>query len=41
VIVADPNDVLVDVVQAIPADPNWLAQQGLQPGAATADATSG
>jgi catechol 2,3-dioxygenase-like lactoylglutathione lyase family enzyme len=40
VIVADPNDVLVDIVQAIPADPNWLAQHGLLPGAAAADATA-
>jgi catechol 2,3-dioxygenase-like lactoylglutathione lyase family enzyme len=40
VIVADPNDVLVDIVQPIPADPDWLAQQGLQSGAAAADATS-
>ncbi|HEU4399253.1 MAG TPA: hypothetical protein VFU54_15620 [Actinomycetota bacterium] len=40
VMVADPNDVLVDIVQAIPADPNWLARQGLQPGSAAADATS-
>jgi catechol 2,3-dioxygenase-like lactoylglutathione lyase family enzyme len=39
VIVADPNDVLVDIVQPIPPDPDWLAQQGLQPGAATAGAT--
>jgi catechol 2,3-dioxygenase-like lactoylglutathione lyase family enzyme len=29
VIVADPNDVLVDVVQTIPADPDWLARQGM------------
>jgi catechol 2,3-dioxygenase-like lactoylglutathione lyase family enzyme len=29
VMVADPNDVLVDVVQTIPADPDWLARQGL------------
>jgi catechol 2,3-dioxygenase-like lactoylglutathione lyase family enzyme len=28
VMVADPNDVLVDVVQTIPADPDWLARQG-------------
>ena len=27
VMVADPNDVLVDVVQPIPPDPDWLAQQ--------------
>jgi hypothetical protein len=40
VIVADPNDVLVDIVQPIPPDPDWLAQQGLQSGAAAADATS-
>jgi hypothetical protein len=40
VIVADLNNVLVDVVQAIPPDPNWLAQQGLQPGAAVGSATS-
>jgi catechol 2,3-dioxygenase-like lactoylglutathione lyase family enzyme len=29
VMVADPNDVLVDVVQTIPADPDWLARQGM------------
>jgi catechol 2,3-dioxygenase-like lactoylglutathione lyase family enzyme len=29
VMVADPNDVLVDVVQPIPPDPGWLAHQGL------------
>ena len=27
VMVADPNDVLVDVVQPIPVDPDWLARQ--------------
>jgi hypothetical protein len=29
VMVADPNDVLVDVVQPIPVDPDWLARQRL------------
>jgi catechol 2,3-dioxygenase-like lactoylglutathione lyase family enzyme len=28
VMVADRNDVLVDVVQVIPADPDWLARYG-------------
>jgi catechol 2,3-dioxygenase-like lactoylglutathione lyase family enzyme len=28
VMVADPNGVLVDVVQPIPADPGWLARHG-------------
>jgi hypothetical protein len=28
VMVADPNGVLVDVVQPIPADPDWLARHG-------------
>jgi catechol 2,3-dioxygenase-like lactoylglutathione lyase family enzyme len=29
VMVADPNGVLVDVVQPIPANPDWLSRQGL------------
>jgi hypothetical protein len=29
VMVADTNGVLVDVVQPIPADPEWLSRQGL------------
>ena len=36
VVVADQNDVLVDVVQPIPADPDWLARQGLNHSGGTA-----
>ena len=35
VMVADPNDVLVDVVQPIPADPDWLARHGPDQGGST------